>query len=160
MVMIPFHMPKAEKADRTRTSKTTKAGAAALRRELMVESERCESELCAADAVELDLRLELGLLADPKQLIEQLDERIPFVLLPLRIETRFKTSPRGGHQLWIRAFPDDCQVQTYTDFITDTELSNVRHFWIDWYKAGGHVDQQRAAWRAWSWHMAPAAHHF
>ena len=39
----------------------------------------------------------------------------PILLLPLRLETRFKQfgSPDGTlHQLWVRVFPDDCAVDT------------------------------------------------
>ncbi|MEO8700573.1 MAG: hypothetical protein ABI867_11045 [Kofleriaceae bacterium] len=87
-------------------------------------------------------------LGNPTVLIKHLDDSYPIVMFPLRLETRFKvTGNPKQHELWIRAYPDDCQVQTFTDFITDAELDHVRQFWVGWWAAGSQPDQQRAAWR-------------
>jgi hypothetical protein len=108
---------------------------------------REQATLAVAERGVLD---KLATIADPTKLVEQLDDSFPIMLFPLRLETRFKTHELRGvtrHELWIRVFPDDCQVQTFTDFISQGELRSVRGFWINFWKAGGVVAQQRAAWR-------------
>src|SRR5689334_12200230 len=54
---------------------------------------------------------------DPRQNVGRLSDTSPFLLFPVRVETRFKIV--GGpqpevaaqrHQLWVRIFPDDCSV--------------------------------------------------
>lgn len=47
---------------------------------------------------------------DPRTLVSQLDDRTPLLLLPLRLETRFKRTGRTA-ELWVRVFPDDCLVE-------------------------------------------------
>jgi hypothetical protein len=97
-------------------------------------------------AREAALVAELGDLGDPRQLVESLGDDVPFLLFPVRLETRFK-QVGGGHQLWLRIYPDDCQVETFTEVMSDSELAATRDFWIGWWKAGGVEAQQRAAWR-------------
>jgi hypothetical protein len=113
------------------------------------ELSRLTQDRDAAVTAEAGVLGQLAQLGDPRKLIEHLDDGVPFVLFPLRVETRFVTSGLGRpkHELLVRVYPDDCQVQTFTDFISDSELANVRRFWTGFWKAGGVVGQQRAAWR-------------
>lgn len=88
---------------------------------------------------------------DPPKLIENLEDNHPILLFPLRLETRFKTASanaRERNELWVRIYPDECQVETFTEVISETELKNIQAFWIAMWKAGGWEDQQRAAWRS------------
>ena len=47
--------------------------------------------------------------------------RSPFLLFPVRIETRFRTiaaapgniAAAASHQLWVRIYPDDCSIDTF-----------------------------------------------
>ena len=90
-------------------------------------------------------------LNDPEKLIENLVDSYPILLFPLRLETRFKKVTRGPRQtdeLWVRIYPDDCQVETFSEVISDAELTHIQAFWVAWWKAGGWEDQQRAAWRS------------
>jgi len=43
----------------------------------------------------------------PQTLIEQWNDETPIMLLPLRLETRFRDIGDGQQQLWVRVFPDD-----------------------------------------------------
>jgi hypothetical protein len=95
---------------------------------------------------------ELVKLGEPDRLAGTLDDRHPILLFPLRLETRWKRGPseRTGQvvdQLWLRVYPDDCQVETFTEILSESELRNVKAFWIAFWAAGGVEAQQRAAWR-------------
>ena len=88
---------------------------------------------------------------DPRQGIERLNDNIPILLMPVRLETRFKTVDVAGaapvNQLWVRVYPDDCWIDSFDPVLTETEVANARTYWIGIWKAGGIEDQERAAWR-------------
>jgi hypothetical protein len=42
--------------------------------------------------------------ADPRELVEQLSDADPFLLFPVKIETRFKKQEDGSTELWVRFF--------------------------------------------------------
>jgi hypothetical protein len=90
---------------------------------------------------------------DPRQMIGQFQDRFPILLMPLRIETRFKTfgAPVGAvgqrHQLWVRVYPDDCWVDRFEATLSETEILAGRRFWQDIWAAAGDETLERAAWR-------------
>ncbi|MEZ4700999.1 MAG: hypothetical protein R2834_11755 [Rhodothermales bacterium] len=89
--------------------------------------------------------------SDPRQHLGQKDATLPFMLFPVRIETRFKTVVSDGvtaPQLWVRVYPDTCMVDTFESFLSESERESTRLFWVNWAKAGGVEEQQRSAWRA------------
>ncbi len=89
--------------------------------------------------------------SDPEKHIKHLSDDYPFLLLPLRLETRFKKLEEGTftkHQLWVRIFPDDCFIDTFEPVLSETEVENARSYWTEIWKAGGNDDQKRGAWRA------------
>src|SRR5215218_3886780 len=45
----------------------------------------------------------------PRQMISKLDDTLPFLMFPVRIETRFMGSG-AGRELWIRVYPEDIAV--------------------------------------------------
>ncbi|HSD41120.1 MAG TPA: hypothetical protein VLD36_04560 [Burkholderiales bacterium] len=67
-------------------------------------------------------------LADPSRLIEQLDDRTPFLLLPVRLETRFWNEGEQ-HELRVRIFPDTIAVTAHEDALTTGEVDAARGFW-------------------------------
>ena len=96
---------------------------------------------------------------NPEQQIEELDDRLPILLFPVRLETRFHvpsavnfgTNVAGAAaspQLWIRVYPDDCQIDSFEALLTKTELDNAREFWAGMWRAGGVEAQERGAWRS------------
>jgi len=50
----------------------------------------------------------------PQQLIEEWDDSLPIMLLPLRVETRFKDA-----ELWVRIFPDEIAINTHEKLLTE-----------------------------------------
>ena len=125
------------------------------------DRERLEEALGAArkkadEAIALLSRLsarEQGLLkqfipvTDPRSGLQNLTDTSPILLLPLRLETRFKSDSAGQPQLWVRIYPDSCLVDTFEESLTDQEVTNARKFWGAVWRAGGDETLERAAWR-------------
>ncbi|MBN9126682.1 MAG: hypothetical protein J0I90_03725, partial [Nitrosospira sp.] len=67
--------------------------------------------------------------SDPRRQMEKMDDGIPIMLFPLRLETRFKALDAGGadgaagraQQLWVRIYPDECLVDTFEETLSQTE---------------------------------------
>lgn len=121
-----------------------------------LEDELRQANSVAAEAssrlAELDdrgARLVEGLAAftDPVEGLSRLSDRHPILLFPLRLETRFKTSPTGQPQLWVRVYPDDCLVDGFEESLSETEVGNGTAFWAAIWAACGDEDRERAAWR-------------
>jgi predicted nucleic acid-binding Zn-ribbon protein len=82
----------------------------------------------------------------PQTLIEQWNDATPIMLLPLRLETRFKETD-SGEQLWVRVFPDEVAVTTHEKILTDRE----RDFGVAYWKSlrgATDEDKRKDAWRA------------
>jgi hypothetical protein len=95
-----------------------------------------------ARARETDLLKEFAQLSDPRKGIEYLNDSMPILLMPIRLETRFK-----GRQLWVRVYPDDCWVDSFDPTLTETEVANAKAYWTSMWQAGGIEDLERGAWR-------------
>ncbi|MGZ8265410.1 MAG: hypothetical protein ACXWUI_14835, partial [Burkholderiales bacterium] len=65
----------------------------------------------------------------PQQLVAGLDDALPCVLFPLRIETRFMTGANGGRELWVRVYPDDIAVHTHEKELTRDEADTGVDYW-------------------------------
>lgn len=65
----------------------------------------------------------------PKYALSELDDNTPFLLFPLRIETRFITDA-SRKELWIRVYPDDIAVQTHEKLLTDLEVEAGQLYWL------------------------------
>jgi hypothetical protein len=66
--------------------------------------------------------------ARPHDLVANLSDDIPLLLLPVRIETRFVSTPRSP-ELWLRIYPDDIAVHTHETVLTDKEVSEGERYW-------------------------------
>jgi hypothetical protein len=105
------------------------------------------SRLADAIGAEAGLAEAIARFTDPVTAAERLDDRTPILLLPVRIETRFKQSPAGTPQLWVRVYPDTCMVDAFEDSLTATEVANGSAFWAAIWRAAGDEGRERAAWR-------------
>lgn len=76
----------------------------------------------------------------------KLDDNYPLLLFPLRLETRFKKE-NNQNQLWLRVYPDDCNVVKKETLLTKEELENVSVFHCEMFKASGNEADERGAWR-------------
>ena len=82
----------------------------------------------------------------PQTLIEQWNDATPIMLLPLRLETRFKDTDKG-EQLWVRVYPDEVAVTTHETILTEREVD----FGVAYWKTlRGATDEKvrKDAWRA------------
>ena len=95
--------------------------------------------------------------SDPRQNVAQLSNASPFLLLPVRIETRFrKAVPSGAQpglaavaaqdQLLVRIYPDECSIDTFEPLLSQSELTDVKAYWMNLWRAGGVEADQRGAW--------------
>jgi hypothetical protein len=84
---------------------------------------------------------------DPREQLRRWPDDSPILLLPLRLETRFKTDVAGQRQLWVRVYPDTCLIDTFEPALTETEVRNAQTFWAAVWRAGGDEALERAAWR-------------
>ncbi|MEP6691194.1 MAG: hypothetical protein ABJD07_08550, partial [Gemmatimonadaceae bacterium] len=84
----------------------------------------------------------------PPELIAEWDDGLPIVLLPLRLETRWKTDALAPAtpELWVRVYPDDVAITTHEPVLTDAEVEHGRAYWSAIRAAT--ADVQAAAWRA------------
>jgi hypothetical protein len=88
---------------------------------------------------------------DPREGLRLLDDAIPFLLLPVRLETRF--GPLSGEgasatrELWVRIYPDDCSIDTFEPTLTDGEVTSAQRYWAAVWQAGSVEAGERAAWR-------------
>lgn len=86
-----------------------------------------------------------------KVAIRNLNDRIPILLFPVRIETRFMPVEVVGAaaitELWIRIYPDNVQVETHEEQLTADELLAAQDYWQENWKAGGNKERELAAWR-------------
>ena len=90
--------------------------------------------------------------SDPREFIGQLNDLYPILLFPLRIETRFKSNMQEStgerqQELWVRVFPDDALIDSFEEDLSESEVESARLFWINYWKAGGMEDLERAAWK-------------
>ena len=65
---------------------------------------------------------------DPESLVSQLDDASPFLLFPVRIETKFSSTQNGG-ELRVRIFPDDVAVAHFEKVLTVNEKEAGEKYW-------------------------------
>lgn len=105
------------------------------------------------DRTRVDLHSRIGgLYVDPHPAVQvaRLDDGIPFLLLPVRIETRFVPSANGA-EMWLRVYPDDIAIHTHEETLTDEEVAQGAAYWLEQFnasKVGGAdaEDRRKAAW--------------
>lgn len=81
----------------------------------------------------------------PADLLGEWDDETPILLLPLRVETKFKTID-GRQQLWVRAYPDEIAITTHEPVLTVKEQAAGIDYWKALRAAAGD-DARAAAWR-------------
>jgi hypothetical protein len=81
----------------------------------------------------------------PEQLIGEWDDATPILLLPLRVETKFKTV-QGRAELWVRVFPDEVAVTTHEAILTTREYKAGLAYWKA-LRAATDDERRATAWR-------------
>jgi len=125
------------------------------RKEILATSERLKNNCGDCEG---DLHKAIGDLyvnPHPREGLANLDDRTPFLLLPVRIETIFVPSERvrgqGGTQLWVRIYPDEIAVHTHEKTLTDREVVAGELYWTELvaaeYLQTQKDSRRRSAWR-------------
>ncbi|MGI9069300.1 MAG: hypothetical protein ACR2HX_23230 [Pyrinomonadaceae bacterium] len=91
----------------------------------------------------------------PRGALAHVDDRIPFLLLPVRIETIFVPTQniegQAHTELWVRVYPDEIAIHTHEKTLTDREVVAGELYWTELVAALYLRDEQdkrrRAAWR-------------
>ncbi|HEX8775479.1 MAG TPA: hypothetical protein VF735_18060 [Pyrinomonadaceae bacterium] len=100
-----------------------------------------------------DVIAEFVLPQSPQRMVSQLDDRLPCLLFPLRMETRFMGA-EGRRELWVRVYPDDVVVHTHEKELTRDEADSGVQYWIERTLAASLEDAaerdrlEKGAWRA------------
>ncbi len=79
----------------------------------------------------------------PQELVQEWDDGFPVMLLPVRIETKFKLSEK---QLWVRVFPDEIAISSHEKTLTQTEIDYGIAYWKALWKAAS-TEDKKSAWR-------------
>jgi hypothetical protein len=115
------------------------------------EEARERDEVRAHETAVAELEGAFSGLANPRDALARLSAETPILLLPVRLETRFRriqsVEGRSSDELWVRIFPDDCAVDTFEETLSVDEVAGGTRFWIAAWAAGGIESQRRAAWR-------------
>ncbi|HYV04034.1 MAG TPA: hypothetical protein VFB82_05600, partial [Blastocatellia bacterium] len=91
----------------------------------------------------------------PRDGLAHLDDRTPFLLFPVRIETIFvpveNVEGQGLTQLWVRIYPDEISVHTHEKTLTDREVVAGELYWTELvsaeYLRTEKDSRRRSAWR-------------
>lgn len=65
---------------------------------------------------------------NPIQAIEELDDSIPIMMIPVRVETQFVLTP-AKNELWIRIFPDSLFQNHHTPGLSADEYDDGKRYW-------------------------------
>jgi hypothetical protein len=93
------------------------------------------------------------LYADKSQqsLVSNWSAKVPVLLLPLRIETKFINLPGRQHELWVRIYPDDIAVQQHEPMLSEKEFEAGKNYWMNFFDAEKNAgDQESAKSSAWT----------
>ncbi|ODR25780.1 hypothetical protein [Mycolicibacterium porcinum] len=98
------------------------------------ESSQAANNICAKAFRDFDV------FADPQRGL--LAEPVPLLLMPIRVETRFK-----GAELLVRIYPDECSVDSFDPELNEEEVGSAAQFLREYWRAGGVETEERAAFR-------------
>ena len=64
----------------------------------------------------------------PEQIVNTLNDAYPFVLLPVRLETKFASGPAGA-ELRVRLYPDDIAISSPPPSLSEEEINLGQAYW-------------------------------
>jgi hypothetical protein len=129
-------------------SRVEASGDAEALREVEARLRRVTTRLTESVAVTGDRRKAVTDLVDglhdgitPQLLTGLWSADMPILLLPVRVETRFR-----GNELLVRVYPDEIAIDTHEEFLTNREVASGQEYWRVIGADGGET-LRREAWR-------------
>ena len=86
-------------------------------------------------------RIELSRINDPDKIIKQCSNKVPFLMLPVRLETKYMYLNTDHPELWVRIYPDDIAIDTHEESFTDDEIEKAKFYFNEVTKAEAAEDQ-------------------
>jgi hypothetical protein len=128
------------------TSATAARASAVGERSYQEAKQQWQASRDAVDAAIAQLYVDVP----PRALVSNLTDDVPFLFMPVRIETRFMTGGKSP-ELWLRIYPDDIAIHSHEEVLTDREVTEGEKYWRalwDATVAGGPQteDTKKAAW--------------
>jgi hypothetical protein len=87
----------------------------------------------------------------PWELVEQLPDNLPFLLMPVKVETKFARSAAGGDELWVRFFPDTVAAYSHEEELMEAEVEAGHHYWTNIWEARNGTDGEQENARRGAW---------
>ncbi|HEX5171078.1 MAG TPA: hypothetical protein VFW11_18005 [Cyclobacteriaceae bacterium] len=137
---------------KNRMSPTGPSREEAERQRRNLEEEKKRARIALDEATKnLGLAVE-GIYVDPhpRSVVNNLDDSIPFLFLPVRIETRFMTT-QDGPQMWLRVYPDDIAIHTHEKVLTTQEITEGEKYWRFLFEAEAKDEGAKEASRKDAW---------
>ena len=135
----------------------TRRRLAELDREIAALEEKARTK--RSEGLEIDGRVRGHLdefqLPDGEDGVESLDGRTPFLLFPVRLETKFRHD-QAGLSLRVRIYPDAINISTHDPLLSDGEVEAGLRYWAERGAALGLPDDARRAREAAAWTLLAA----
>lgn len=118
------------------------------RDELSQQVKQQQAELAKLNEIVANLSGRFGqVIVSPQTQVETLDNINPFLLFPVRLETKFMPISAGQTELWVRIFPDDIAIETHERPLTAEEIQAGQIYWEAIWRAGHDATIEKGAWR-------------
>ena len=140
--------------ERTASLEEGRAEAAVLERQIAALERKAKEKRSSASGLEERIRGRLAEFAGLRDgdVFTALDDHYPFVMFPVRLETKFAHGA-GGMRLRVRIFPDEINISTHEPLLSEGELGAGAAYWAARAAALALEDDERrgaelAAWTA------------
>lgn len=87
-----------------------------------------------------------ALASDPRLTDQLAAAEHPLVLLPVRLETRYRTDA-DGTELLVRIYPDQVHVDAHDPRLSAAEIAAGQEFWRAQWRTGGNRDREQRGWK-------------
>lgn len=93
----------------------------------------------------------------PWTLVEQLPDSTPFMLLPVKVETKFAKNSAGLPELWVRIFPDTLAVNSHEESLMEIEVQGGQDYWTAIWEARDATAEELEQARQGAWNALATA---
>ncbi len=95
-----------------------------------------------------------ALASDPRLADRLADGEHPLALLPVRLETRYRTDANGT-ELLVRVYPDQVHVDAHDPRLSAAEIAAGQEFWRAQWRTGTNRERQQRGWKALAGRFGP-----